>query len=462
MTLTASETLAEWATGLALSDVPDQTIEIVRQHLLDTLGCGLAAQAVGAGTAAQQVALNDGQSGPATLLGTSAVVPPASAALANGMLCHGLDFDDTHEASIAHIGTVVGPAAIAAAQGVGADGGELLAAIVVGTEAVARIGMAADGGGFHARGFHPTGVCGVFGATLASCRLRGADVDETVRALGLAGSMGSGIFEYLADGSPTKPLHAGWAAHAGLLAAQLAAAGGAGPRTVFEGRFGLFATHVDGEYDIGSQLRDLGDRWETARVALKPYPACHWIHAPVDCAVQAAAGAAPEEIERIVVRVPESGVPIVLEPAPSKWRPQTAYDAKFALPWCVATRLVYGRLDVRTFVDDAISDPAVLALVDRIEAGPWTGSPAGSPFAGAAEVTAGGLTRSARLDSPRGSGETPLTADEVRDKFAANAGLLINEQKVTAAVDAIEGLAATVPLTALAAAMSTAAEVHIA
>jgi 2-methylcitrate dehydratase PrpD len=459
--MTASETLAEWAIGLPLSDVPEQTIEVVRQHLLDTLGCGLAAQAVGAGTAAQRIALTDGQSGPATLLGTSATVPAAAAALANGMLCHGLDFDDTHEASIAHIGTVVGPAAIAAAQAVDADGAELLAAIVVGTEAVARIGMAAEGGGFHARGFHPTGVCGIFGATLAACRLRGAGVEETVRALGLAGSMGSGIFEYLADGSPTKPLHAGWAAHAGLMAAQLAGAGGVGPRTVFEGRFGLFATHVDSEYDIGFQLRDLGDRWETARVALKPYPACHWIHAPVDSAVAAAAGAAPEEIERIVVRIPQSGVPIVLEPAQSKWRPQTAYDAKFALPWCVAARLVHGRLDVRTFVDGEIADPAVLALLDRIEAAPWTGAPAGSPFAGAAEVTAGGLTRSARLESPRGSGDTPLAADDVVAKFRANAGLLIGEPELAAAIDAIESLTSGVPLTALAAAMSAEAEVPV-
>ena len=343
-----------------------------------------------------------------------------------------------------------------------AGGAELLAAIVVGTEAVARIGMAADGGGFHARGFHPTGVCGIFGATLAACRLGGAGVEQTVRALGLAGSMGSGIFEYLADGSPTKPLHAGWAAHAGLMAAQLAGAGGAGPRTVLEGRFGLFATHVDGEYDIGFQLRDLGDRWETARVALKPYPACHWIHAPVDAAVEAAAGATPEEIERIVVRIPQSGVPIVLEPAPTKWRPQTAYDAKFALPWSVAARLVHGRLDVRTYVDGEIDDPAVLALVDRIEAAPWTGPPAGSPFAGAADVTVAGRTSSARLESPRGSSEAPLTGEEVRAKFRGNAGLLIGKADTEAAIDAVDGLAGSVSLATLAAAMSVEAEVRVA
>jgi 2-methylcitrate dehydratase PrpD len=196
------------------------------------------------------------------------------------------------------------------------------------------------------------------------------------------------------------------------------------------------------------------------RVALKPYPVCHWIHAPVDAAVAAAAGAAPEQIERIVVRIPQAGVPIVLEPAPSKWRPQTAYDAKFALPWCVATRLVHGRLDVETFAGAELADSTVLALADRIEAAPWTGPPSGSPFAGAAEVTANGVTRLARLESPRGSGDTPLAVDEVRAKFRANARLLVGEPDVEAVIDAIEGLAVSVPLSALAAAMSAGVEVR--
>lgn len=447
---TATETLADWALGLSLADVPARTVEVVREHLLDTIGCGLAAAAVGEGMSAMRVALDHAEGGPASLLGTAETAAAAPAALANGMLCHGLDFDDTHEESIAHIATVVGPAALAAGQAAGADGEALLEAVVVGTEAVARLGMAASGGGFHARGFHPTGVCGVFGATLAACRLAGAGVQETVRALGLAGSMGSGIFAYLDDGSPTKPLHAGWAAHAGVMAAQLAAAGGAGPRSVLESRFGVFATHVDGAHDIGGQLRDLGERWETDRVALKPYPACHWIHAPVDAAVRAADGAAPDDIERIVVRIPQSGVPIVLEPIQAKRRPQTPYDAKFALPWCVAARLVHGRLDVRTFVEGDISEPEVLNLAERIEAAPWAGAPALSPFAGAAEVTVGGDTRSARLQSPRGSAATPLTRDEVHVKFRANAGLLLAPPQVEATIAAVDALAAGVPLTALA------------
>ena len=138
--------------------------------------------------------------------------------------------------------------------------------------------MAASGA-FHARGFHPTSVCGVFGATAAAARLAGLDAETTTSALGLAGSMSSGLMAYLNDGTPTKPVHAGWAAQAGVLAARLAAHGAEGPAGVLDGRFGVFHAFVDDdEPSLAEQLDDLGSRWETLRVSYKPYPACHFMH----------------------------------------------------------------------------------------------------------------------------------------------------------------------------------------
>jgi 2-methylcitrate dehydratase PrpD len=354
------------------------------------------------------------------------------------MLCHALDFDDTHEASIAHVATVVVPATLAVAEAVGATGAQALAAVVAATETVTRVGMAAPEG-FHRRGFHPTGVCGIFGATVAACRLRGLDADTTARALGLAGSMASGIFEYLADGSPTKPFHAGWAAQAGVQAAALAADGARGPASVLEGRYGLYNTHVDVEHDIGAELADLGTRWEAPLVAIKPYPACHWIHAAVDAAAEAAGDARPEDIERIVVRIPDVGVPIVLEPLAQKRLPVTEYDAKFSLPWCVAARIVHGRLDVRSFLGD-IAEPAVLTLAAKIEYEQWRGEFA-SVFAGAARVQAGGTEREVVNDRPRGAPGNPLVREDLLAKFTANATLALPEDaagRLAAAVDAIE------------------------
>jgi 2-methylcitrate dehydratase PrpD len=439
-TIAASATrqIAVWASSLTVDDIPEDVRAAAREHVLDTLGCGLAALGLGEGTAGLVVAGESGE-GPATAIGRPHGVAVPAAALANGMLCHALDFDDTHEASIAHIGAVVVPTALAVAEAVGARGGDAIAAIVAGTETVARIGTAAPEG-FHRRGFHPTGVCGVFGATVVACRLRGMDAEATTRALGLAGSMASGIFEYLSDGSPTKPFHAGWAAQAGVQAAALTAAGARGPATVLEGRFGLFATHVDVAWDIAAQLADLGRRWESPSVAIKPYPACHWIHAAVDAAVDASEGAAPEEIERIVVRIPDVGVPIVLEPEEQKAAPVTPYDAKFSLPWCIAARLVHGGLDVRSFTDEAIADAAVLALAARVEHAPWTAA-VGSPFAGEAEVvTRDGRARTVRYDAPRGAPGNPMTREAITDKFMVNATRSLDEPAARAIVAGVDAL----------------------
>jgi 2-methylcitrate dehydratase PrpD len=433
----AAQELAAWTSALDLGDIPAEVRAVAREHILDTLGCGLAALGVGEATAGLTVA-QDAGAGPSSAIGRADTVPAAAAALANGMLCHGLDFDDTHEASIAHVGTVVVPASLAVAEAVGATGAETLAAVVAATETVTRVGMAAPEG-FHRRGFHPTGVCGIFGATVAACRLRGMDAETTARALGLAGSMASGIFEYLADGSPTKPFHAGWAAQAGVQAAALAAAGARGPATVLEGRYGVYNTHVDVEHDIGAQLADLGDRWEGPLVAIKPYPACHWIHAAVDAAWEAAAGLPPEAIEKIVVRIPDVGVPIVLEPLAQKRAPVTEYDAKFSLPWCVAARIVHGCLDVRSFLGE-IAEPAVLALAAKVSYEPWEGQIT-SVFAGGARVTGtDGSERAVVNDRPRGAPGKPISWEDLLDKFTANATLslpTVGALRLVAAVDAI-------------------------
>ena len=285
------------------------------------------------------------------------------------MLCHGLDFDDTHADSICHVGVVVSPAAIAVAEAAGSNGRELLLALVAGSEIITRIGAAAVPG-YMVRGFHPTSVSGVFGAAVAAARLRGLRPLEIRSALGLAGSMSAGLFAYLGDGSETKPVHAGWAAHGGILAAELAAAGGEGPAAVFEDRFGFFAAYYDGDAGaLVAQVSDLGRRWETPRIAFKPYPACHFVHSCLDAAasLRARHSLAADDVERITVAVPDPGIPLVLEPSDAKRDPRTEYDAKFSLQYSIAALLVHGRVGVETYTEQAIRDPAVLALAARVE-----------------------------------------------------------------------------------------------
>jgi 2-methylcitrate dehydratase PrpD len=425
--VTPAQRFASWTAGLTLDAIPAEVVEAAKLHLLDALGCGLAASALGIAVAGREAAREGGGRAEASVIGAERL-PAAQAALANGMLCHGLDYDDTHSDAVCHVSAVVVPASAAAAEAAAARGADLLAALIAGNEIVARIGMAAPAV-FHRRGFHPTSACGVFGATAAAARLRGLGPDGIAQALGIAGSLAGGLFEYLADGSDTKPIHAGVAARDGIVAASLAAHGATGPATVLEGRFGLFAAFADVHgIDLEPALADLGRRWETPRIAFKPYPACHFIHAPVDAATRALAGrqVAPEEIAEIVVRVPEPAVSLVLEPRGDKARPRTPYDAKFSLAYSVASMLVRGRLDIASYRDEAITDERVLSLGSRVryEVVPFATFPRAFP-GGARIVLRDGRVLEAELPHQRGAPENPMSAAEVCEKFRDNARLAL-------------------------------------
>ena len=373
----------------------------------------------------------------ASVIGLDGWLPSANAAFANAMLCHGLDFDDTHSDSVSHVSVVVCPAAIAAGEAQGATGRELLAAIVGGNEVVTRIGMAASGA-FHSRGFHPTAICGIFGGTTAAARLLGLDSTATAGALGIAGSFAGGLFAYLDVGTATKPMHPAWAAHGALIASRLSSLGAEGPPTVIEGRFGLYHAFLGaekGEVDIDGQLADLGERWETPRIAYKPYPACHFIHGSLGATAGLCEGIAPEDVEEVVVTVPEAGVALVLEPAESKIAPRSAYEAKFSLQYSTAAMLVHGQVGVRSYMGEAIADPRVLELARKVRYETKEYATYPRAFPGGVRIRLrDGRTLEADLAYQRGGPENPMTADEVRAKFRENAGLALGD----AALEALE------------------------
>ncbi|HSK16712.1 MAG TPA: MmgE/PrpD family protein [Gaiellaceae bacterium] len=440
----AAERIASWTAGLTLEDVPPEVADAAKLHLLDTLGCGLAASAMGLATEGRETMAELGGDDRATVIGASAGMPAANAAFANAMVCHGLDYDDTHSDSVAHVSVVTCPASLASAEAAGASGRDALAAIVAANEVVTRIGMAASGL-FHKRGFHPTAVCGVFGATAAAARLDGLDAERAASALGIAGSLASGVFAYLDDGTPTKPIHPGWAAHGGILAARLAAHGAEGPAGVLEGRFGLYHAFLGAgkeEIDIEGQLADLGSRWETPRIAFKPYPACHFMHGAVGATAEAAAGGlSADDVEEVVVTVPAAGVDLVLEPATAKIAPRTSYEAKFSLQYSAAAMLVHGRCGVTTYTPDAIRDERVLDLARRVryEVKDYSSYPAAFP-GGVRITTRDGRTVEADLEHQRGGPENPMTPDEVRGKFRENASLALADEEAGALEEAVLAL----------------------
>ena len=421
---TATQRLAEFAVGLRFAEIANEVVEASRLHLLDTLGCGLAAHALNEVPFVAAAVAEEASGGPATVIGMPTGLPAADAALVNGTLCHALDFDDTHPDSVVHVGAAIVPAGLAAGELARAPGEDLVCALIAGNETSIRLGMAA-GGRFHARGLHPTGVCGVFGATVTAARLRRLDAERMTNALGIAGSMAGGLLEFLADGAKTKPLHPGWAAHAALIAVRLAAHGATGPATVLEGRRGFFATYLHGEtLDLDGQLSDLGVRYETPQIAYKPYPACHYAHAPIDALAHLVDTEAlrAQDVDSITALSDETGVGLVLHPLEDKLHPRTAYDAKFSLPYCLGALLVHGRVDVASFTRDAIDDPAVLEIASRVGYELKAYAPSPDAFPGGVRVhTRDGRVLEAELRHQRGGAENPMSAEDVIEKYRANA-----------------------------------------
>jgi len=211
-------------------------------------------------------------------------------------------------------------------------------------------------------------------------------------------------------------------------AALLAAEGATGPATVLEGRFGLLASHTGETNGAEAMCEGLGERWESAQIALKAYPACHFAHASTWAAAELARerGLAPADVAGIAVRVPDEGARLVLDPLPAKHAPATPYDAKFSLPFTIAHVLVHGELGVASFSDEPIREPRVLDLARLVGAEPWEPERPPSRFARATRITTRtGAELELTVSHAPGSPANPLGDPWLLEKFRANAALAL-------------------------------------
>jgi 2-methylcitrate dehydratase PrpD len=432
--VSAARALARFVVGLSLDDVPPEVVSTASLLFLDTLGNALAAVPEDFGRAALRAAERLGGPPESTLIGSTARASAANAVLANGTLAHGLDFDDTREDAIVHTGSVAVTTALAVGEAVGASGREVLEALIAAVEVMCRVGLAVPGR-FHARHFHPTALAGGFAAAAAAAKLRGLTEDQLVHAFGIGGSQAAGIIEYLTDGTWTKRLHPGWAAHAGIVAAVLSESGMIGPETVFEGPHGFFQAFAGGhdEARLRALLSTLGRTWEIASLTFKPYPCGSIAHPYMDCALRLRERhhIDVEQIVAIRCRTAEGPVPRLWEPLAAKHAPPNGYAAKFSLPYLIATMLVRGRAGLAEFSDAAVRDERVLRVAGRVsyELDPSIDYP--RRFIGDVRVRlASGEELVERQEHSRGGPEHPVTPTEAETKFRGNAGLVLDRGRV--------------------------------
>ena len=411
--------VAEFVAAAGPDTVPDEVLERARHLVLDAVGLAFASTAYPFPAVARE-ALGALGSGDHPVLGMKDRLEARDAAVLNGVLVHGLDFDDTHIGAVTHVSAAALPAAISAATVAGASTRDLLLAYVLGVEVSARIGLA-GAGSFHDVGWHPTAVAGAFGSAVAAGKLAGLDAAQLTMAQGVVGSMAGGLLEFLEDGAWTKRLHPGWAALCGLTAATFARTGWTGPAAVYEGRFGLFATHLAGR-DTSPELiaTDLGSVWEIVRTAVKPYPICHFNHAFADAAklLREEHGIRPEQVAAVRCAIHPTPGKVVCEPAAAKWAPRDEYDAKFSLPYAVATVLATGRFTLTELDERSLADPAVLDLARRVEVVADPDSAFPRAYSGHVEVElTDGRRVSHREQVNRGHEERPLTDADIVAKF---------------------------------------------
>jgi 2-methylcitrate dehydratase PrpD len=353
--------LADFASKASLGTLPHEVIVKLKHLLIDTLGVTLGALDQAHAEQARAVVAASECAPKASVFGTDLRTSAPEAAFANGVAAHGIDFDDTHK--FVHPGCAVVPAVLALAEHRDASGADVLAALAAGYEVSIRVAFAA-GVEHRLRGFHPTGTCNVFGAAAGAARILGLDATTTASAIGAASSMSGGLTQYRLDGAANKHLHGGLAARSGVLSALLAEQGFHGTAHALDGELGYLNLYSDGG-DLAALTGGLGDRFDLLDTDFKPYPSCRQSHAPVDLAMQASTGHGikADQVEKITV--------FIYTYADKPWYttnavPASPLKAFLSIPYCVASTILYGRLGLEEFTQNALADPRLPALIAKI------------------------------------------------------------------------------------------------
>ena len=411
--------LANWVARLRYDDLPQRTREVVRIAILDTVGAGI----YGYHTPWAQMLLTWATRGAASSTAEAHVwgearpsLRAADAALVNGTAAHAFELDDYHNAKL-HPGAVVVPAAIAVAEKLNSTGAELVTALAAGYEVMIRSSLALNPSAARLRGWHLTGVCGPFGAAAACASLLKLNTEQTAWALGLAGTQGAGLWAFNADGTMSKRLHAGKAAHWGVLAAELAQLGFTGPTQIYEFEDGGVLKAFSDASDPAPLTRDLGAVYHLDQTSIKPYCCCGSTHSYVDAALALRKKlGVPWDAKRLV-RVGTSKVVDVQ--CGFDYAPSTALNAQMSLRYIVAAALIDGQMLPAQFADAKLADPKITAFARKLELVPDPELDKLYPqdFPGWVAAEHNGDWVRVDIMNPTGSVHAPIDAQGVTEKF---------------------------------------------
>lgn len=418
----ATREMVNFCSRLSYQELSPEITDRVKYLALDFLGVAVRGSLTESAEVVRNFIrdMNLGTKG-GVVIGTGLRAAAQYAALANGTASHSLELDDVSNEASAHPGVAIFPAALAAAELEGCNGERFTEAVVLGYEVMVRLGKALNPASHYARGFHPTGTCGAFGATIAVSKIFNLDAEPTLNALGIVGSQAAGSMEFLTNGSWTKRLHPGWAAHNGIIAALLAKRGFTGPATIVEGKSGFLHAYSDGA-DLSKFLDGLGDSFEAMRVSIKPHACCRYKQGPIDgiLKIMSEHRLKAQEVERVTLGILKAGFPIIVEPRELKYNPRTVVDAQFSMPFGAALALLYGKTSLNEYTEDNLESAEVKQMMSRVScvADPELDEVYPRQWPASVEITTrDGRRFATRINYPKGDPENPLSWEELIQKF---------------------------------------------
>jgi 2-methylcitrate dehydratase PrpD len=428
-------------------DIPADAVASAKREVLDSLATALGGSSKGGISELVDMVKEWGGNQQSTIIAYGIKCPAPNAAQVNGTMIHALDYDDGHQAALVHIGCVAVSTCFAAAERMGKiSGQELITALALGGDFLARLGLASKpGGSALSAGWHPTTLFGFLGAAAMSGKIFGLDEEKMTNALGLAYHQCGGAGTGVADGALAKRMGPGLAAKAGITSALMAERGITGERDPLEGRTGLFRTYMGGDYDPQILTADLGRRFEGVNIGDKPYPCCGLTHACIDAALALVARYAitPDNIREITVY---GGDPVygLSQPPEIKRHPRTIIDAQFSVPWVVATALVNGKVTVDDFTEEALKRQDILEVTPKITTKLDTAMNRHGVGPGRIIITMNdGTVHKEEVEHCLGSVERPMTFEDCTKKFRECAACSIkplSADKVEKVIDMIDRL----------------------
>ncbi|MBL8552173.1 MAG: MmgE/PrpD family protein [Hyphomonadaceae bacterium] len=417
-----SRRLAAHVESVRYEDLPAAAIDGAKRSLLDAIGVSLGASGAGEGCAAFAAQARSAGGAPeSSVFGYEFRAPAQLAALANGAMAHALDFEDAFDAAPVHPNAALIPAALALGEARGdVDGRALLTAMAVGCDLTCRLALAVRTP-VESFGWYPPPIFGAYGAVAAAGRIVGLDAQQMLDAFSLALCQAtcSGEIKHAPD-SVLRSVRDAFASQTGVLSAQLASRGVRGFERPFEGECGFFRLYAQGDYDEDKLMADLGARFYGAELSYKAWPSCRGTHAAAEAAL--ALRAVHDFAASDVVRIETEGgllQEMLARPIETKRAPRTAIDAKFSLPFVVATAIVKGRVSLDDFDGPALCDGAVLALAARCEhrtTEEWARNAAGGRLA---IHLRDGRTLMHAVEAPLGAPSNPIAWDALVEKAIA-------------------------------------------